>query len=149
LPNRSLTNGPGAFATSRQQPYKPPPFETKAIVGFPEPPESFSYSEINAAGIFTFGMAGAMYQQEDGSLQVYFTNPEENEPYLMCEVVDKEGKTMYKSGLLRPGEYVISLYPVRKLENAVTNIEINVYGLDPEHYYSAGTITLDNILQPY
>jgi acylphosphatase len=132
-----------------KQPYKPPPFEPEAIVGAPEPPKDFGYSEIDASGSFRFGIAGVMYQQEDGSLRVYFNNPEENKAYLMCEVADISGNTLYKSGLLRPGEYVVSLNPVKTLENVAVKIEVKIYAFDPKQYYSVGTVTLDNILQPY
>lgn len=137
------------FVALYQPSYKPPPFETNAVEGKPKPPESFGYSILKAAGSFSFGLVGVMYQQEDGSLRVYFTNPEENEAYLMCEVVSFDGNTLYKSGLLRPGEYIVSLDPVRKLDNEAVNIVIKIYALDLEHYYSIGTVTLDNILQPY
>jgi len=137
------------FAASYQPPYKPSPFEPDAVAGKPEPPENFGYSEIDAAGRFTFGLAGVMYRQEDGSLRVYFSNPEESEAYLMCEIIDPKGATLYRSGLLRPGEYVVSLYPVTKPNHEAVNIEIKVYALDPEHYYSIGMVTLDNILQLY
>jgi hypothetical protein len=137
------------FIFRYQPPYTPPPFESGAMAGIPEPPEGFGYGEIDAMGSFAFGLAGVMYQQEDGSLRLYFTNPEENEAYLMCEIVDTAGKTLYKSGLIRPGEYVISLYPVAKQENKAVNIEVKIYAFDPEFYYSLGTVTLDNILQPY
>jgi len=129
--------------------YEPPPFEQDAITGIPEVPVNFGYSELDAMGNFTFGIAGVMYQQADGSLNAYFNNPIENVVYLMCEIVSPEGKTLYKSGLLRPGEYVASLNPQSELKNEAVPIEIRIYALEPEHYYSLGTITLDNILQPY
>ena len=137
------------LALTYQKPYQPPPFEPEAVMGAPNPPESFDYGEIDAAGKFAFGIAGTLYRQEDGSLRIYFSNPETNEAYLMCEVADSGGKALYKSGLLRPGEHVVSLYPITKMKNVAVNIEVRVYALDPEHYYSMGTVTLDNILQPY
>ena len=137
------------FTVLYQPSYKPPPFESGAVSGKPEAPASFGYGEIDAAGSFAFGLAGVMYQQEDGSLRIYFSNPEENEAYLMCEVAEMSGKALYRSGLLRPGEHVVSLNPETKLDNEAINIEVKVYALDPEHYYSLGTVTLDNILQPY
>jgi acylphosphatase len=137
------------FQSSNNQQYKPPPFELSAVAGMPAPPEGFGYSEIDAMGSFTFGLAGVIYQQEDGSLRIYFANPEKNEAYMMCEVVGPDGNTLYKSGLLRPGEYVASLNPVIKLENKAVNVEVKVYALDPEQFYSIGTVTLDNVLQAY
>ena len=129
--------------------YEPPPFEPGAVLGRPEAPDSFGYGEIDAAGSFAFGLAGVMYQQEDGSLRVYFRNPEDNKAYLMCEVVGYDGETLYRSGLLRPGEHVVSLSPKTRLDNVAKSIEVKVYALDLVHYYSIGTVTLDNTLQPY
>ena len=141
--------GAVALAARYQPPYKPPQFELSAASGMPAPPEGYDYVEIDAMGSFTFGLAGVLYQQEDGSLRIYFTNLKENESYLMCEVVDTADETLYKSGLLRPDEHVVSLYPVKSLENKAINIEVKIRALDPEQFYSIGTVTLDNVLQPY
>jgi len=137
------------FTSLYKPSYKPPPFEQGAVAGMPEAPDSYGYGKIDAMGNFTFWIASVMYRQEDGSIRVYFTNPADNEEFLLCEVVDHEGNTLYKSGLLRPGEHVVSLNPVKKLENEAIKVEVKVYALDSEHFYSAGTVTLDNTLQPY
>ena len=146
----ALAAAAAAYAMLYQPSYRPPPFEPGAAAGTPAPPEGFGYGEIDAMGSFKFGLAGVMYQQEDGALRIYFTNPEENEAYLMCEVADPGGAALYRSGLLRPGEYVESLRPARKRpENEAISVEVKIYALDPEHYYSVGMVTLDNVLQPY
>ena len=137
------------FLVQYEPPYKPPAFEVGAVTGTPSPPESFGYNSVDAAGKFEFMLAGTFYQQEDASLRIYFNNPPQNEVYLMCEVTDSGGATLYKSGLLRPGEYVESLKPARRLENAATPVEVNVYAFEPDTYYSTGTVVLKNTLQPY
>ena len=136
------------FAALYEPPYIAPPFEPAAVRGVPNPPDNMRYSDINAAGRFTFWLAGTAYQQADGSLYLYLTNPEENEVYLMCRVTDKNGAELYRSGLLRPGEYVERLELLKKLENEALDIKIYIYALDPDNFYSVGTVTLDNILQP-
>ena len=138
------------FLYAYEPPYKPPPFEPEANIGAPIPPDNMGYTELDAMGRFTFGIASNIYQQEDGSLKLYLTNKGDNEIYLMCEVIDiAKERTLYRSGLLRPGEYVESLYPIRKLKNEAVMVEICVYALSPEDYVSIGTITLDNVLQPF
>jgi len=133
-----------------EPPYRPPPLEPGTLTGVPNPPANMRYGEIDAMGKFTFGIAATTYQQEDSSLAVYLTNNESNAVYLMCEIIDPLKKQiLYRSGLLRPGEHVERLYPLRPLKNEAVDIEILVYALDLESYVSVGTVTLDNILQPH
>jgi hypothetical protein len=137
------------FVIKYEPPYQPPPFELNAVQGVPNPPENMGYSDVDAMGKFIFWLASTMYQQKDRSLCLYLTNPQENEVYIMCRIVDEKDKTLYKSGLIRPGEYVERLYPIKKIKNKAVNIEVNIYAFDPENFQSVGTVTLDNILQPY
>lgn len=130
-------------------PYVPPAFDPAAVSGVPAPPENMGYGEISAQGGFSFSIAGTMYQQEDGSLALYLTNPAAGGINLMCEVANDHGEIIYKSGVLRPGEYVEKLQPLRKLPNEAMKIEVSVYAFEPETWYSRGTIALANILQPY
>ena len=137
------------FAVLYQPTYMPPHFESGAVAGFPNPPEKLKYSKFDAMDTFMFMIAGVMVRQKDGSLLVYLTNPQENYAYLMCEIVDSNDKTLYKSGLLRPGEYVANLHPIVNPDNKVADIRIHIYALEPERFISIGTVTLINTLQPY
>jgi len=137
-----------AFAISNQASFTPPPFESRAAVGVPQPPEMLRHTRIDA-GRFAFMVAGILRQQEDSSLQIYFTNPEENDVYLLCEIFGADGEMIYRSGMLRPGEYVANLSPITIPGNEAVDIRINIYALEPEGFFSAGTVTLGNILQPY
>lgn len=139
----------GYFLFFHQRSYTPPPFEPSAQAGEPSPAQSMGYGRIEADGGFAFSVAGTMYQQADASLLIYLTNHEDGDVWLMGEVVDENGTTLYKSGILRPGEYVERLFPVIGFANEAMKIELRVYGFEPETYYSLGTIFLDNILQPW
>ena len=132
-----------------EPPYKPPPLEKNAVQGVPNPAENLRYKELEAP-FFKFGIATTTYQQKDGSLQIYLANHTDNEAYIMCEVVDVENdRILYRSGLLRPGEYVKTLSPLKRIKNEAINIEIFVYALDMEDYMSIGQISIDNVLQPH
>ena len=136
------------YAVRYEAPYTPPPFESNARLGIPTPAENMRYGNLETPA-FTFGIAATAYQQKDGSLKIYLTNHENNHAYLMCEVINVETeKVLYRSGLLRPGEYVESLEPLRKIENVATPIEIFVYALELDGYLSVGQVSIDNILQP-
>jgi acylphosphatase len=139
------------FWVLREPAYSPPPFEANAAAGAPTPPDNLDYSEFEAVDKFKFKIAGTLYQQEDGSVKVYLTNPDENSLYLMCEIIGDVGSgdiTLYRSGLLQPGEYVENLEPLLGLENTAIEIKVNIYALDSESFHSMGTVTLDNVLQP-
>lgn|GEM_PF-1595531 len=134
------------FITERPA-YIPPPYEINAITGIPEPPEHLSFSEKNAFSEFNFGIVGELQQLQTGTLPVYLTNFEENNVYLMCEIMDVNGVVLYRSGLLRPGEYMPTLEPLTEpLENRIL-VEINIYALDMNGFYSMGTMTLINSLR--
>lgn len=135
---------------SHNIPYTPPEYEVSAIVGEPNPTEDFLYGGMDTAYNFRVQMATNLYQQENGSVKVFFTNVEENDVNLMCEIIDEETeKTLYKSGVVRPGEYVESLEPVEKFSNEAKDIMIKIYAFEPEDWYSAGTIEIGSVLQAW
>jgi len=129
--------------------YIPPPFEENALAGIPELEEHMQFAPVDAQGQFTFGSAGTLFYQKDSSLKLYLTNFEENDALIMAEVYDpKKKKVIYKSGLLRPGEYVESLTPLYEIENVATDVEVRVYAFSQEDYVSVGQVALSNIIQP-
>jgi len=136
------------FVVNYRPQHTPPPFEPGAVTGTPEPPERIGHVGFDA-GNFTFMIASVMYQQEDGSVGLYLTNPLGNDVYLMCEVIDQDGNTIYRSGLLRPGEYVAGLYPTARLGGEIIDVIVHIYALEPEGFFSAGTVMLGNVLQLY
>lgn len=140
-----------AFGTYRavNPPYAPPPFEPEAVAGIPSPGADMGYGKVGAEGGFSFWVAGVMYQQQDGSLELWFTNPAGSEVNLMCEIQTEDGTVVYKSGVLRPGEYVERLQPLARLAGEAVPIEMKVYAFEENTWYSKGTISLMNTLQPY
>lgn len=132
-----------------RQGYSHPEFDATAAAGVPAPADNMAYNEISAENGVRFSLAATMYQQEDGSLLVYFTNPAASQCVLMCEIKNEAGKTLYKSGAVRPGEYVERLTPLTEIENIATPITMWVYAFEPDTWYSVGEVQLSNILQPY
>ena len=135
------------FALAYRPQYTPPPFEPRAVRGIPQPAESIGHVALDAHN-FSFMIASALYQQQDGSLQIYLTNLPENEVYLMCEVIDLDGRILYRSGLLRPGEYLAGFYPQTRPANEAIAVRVHIYALEPESFFSAGTITIGGTLLP-
>ena len=134
------------FVLNHQPGYRPPPFEPGAVTGTAQPPESAQHVGLDA-GEFTFMLASIMRLQEGGAVEIYFANPPENEVYLMCEIVDFNGNTLYRSGLLRPGEYVAELPPIQMPQGEAIEVWIHIYALEPGEFFSVGTVTVGNVLR--
>ncbi len=130
--------------------YIPPEFESRALAGIPTPQENYLYRGIETDYGFLVKLASNLYQQEDGSLKVYFTNPIENEVYLMIDIVENESfKSIYRSGVIKPGEYVETLEQVIPIENELTKATIRIYAFETQHWYSEGTVEIDCEIQPW
>ena len=132
-----------------EAPFVPPEYDATAQSGVPTPPENMGYGEIRAENGFAFSLVGTMYQQEDGSLLLYLTNPEYRGCNLLCEIADADGRVIYRSGVVRPGEYVERLSPQAELLNEEMQIELKVYAFEPETWYSMGTVSLVNTLHSW
>lgn len=130
--------------------YTPPEFDENAKVGVPSPDEGFLYDTVATDFGYQFRIAANLYQQEDATVKAFFTNPAENEVYLMCEITSEEsGEVLYKSGALRPGEYVESISPCSKFANEAMNVVVKVYAFEPGTWYSAGTTSISAVLQAW
>ncbi len=129
--------------------YEPPKFEVNAFAGTPTPEESFLYDEVESGFGYKFSIASNLYQQEDRTLKVFFTNPSSNDVNLMCEVRSADDEVLYESGLIHPNEYVESLDPKGEFENRKIDVNVMIYAFEPETYCSAGTTTLKLVLQPW
>lgn len=132
-----------------KEPFSPPEFDPNVRGGLPEAAENMNYGSVTAPTGFSVGLCGTMYQQEDGTLVIDVTNPETNDVNILCEIKDGSGVTLYKSGVISPGNYVERLSPLTELIDEAVPITILVYGYEQDSWYSRGTIELDNILQPY
>ena len=95
-------------------------------------------------------MASNLYQQEDGSLKVYFTNPEANRVKLMVEIFETETEqSLYRSGVILPGEYIEKLEKNSEFSNEQKEITVKIYAFEENTWYSAGHIEISGLLQPW
>ena len=130
--------------------YVPPEFEINAMNGTPLPDEHFMYGTIETDYGFAFSMSTNLYQQEDGSVYVYFTNDDDNNVNMMCEVINEEnGKTYYKSGVITPGQYIEKLAPSMKFPNEAFAAKIMIYSFEEGTWYSAGTVEISATVQAW
>ena len=130
--------------------YEPPKFEINAYAGTPTPEESFLYDDVTSGFGYKFSIASNLYQQEDRSLKIFLTNPSANDVNIMCEIRSADDdKLLYESGLLHPGEYIESLDPAGEFDNIKYDVIVLIHAFEPETYHSAGTTTLNLVLQPW
>lgn len=128
----------------RQEAFSPPSFDPAAQTGTPKVPEDAGYGQLDAKA-FQFSAAGELIVR-DGSIDVWLTDPAENQVWLKVRVLDEQGGILGKSGLIRPGQYVraVKLDTVPRQTAAVT---LKVMAYEPETYYSAGAVSLCTVLQ--
>ncbi|MDD3219687.1 MAG: hypothetical protein PHC41_12685 [Lachnospiraceae bacterium] len=129
--------------------YTPPKFDETAVLGEPIPDAHFAYDEISVENGFSFFVAGNIYQQEDGSVYLYLTNPEGSDYILQGEILDESGEVLYSTGAIKSGSYVEKLKPLKEIENKAMKVEMRIYAFEKDTWYSRGTISLNNTLQPW
>lgn len=130
--------------------YEPPKIASEQIEGIPKPDEGFLYDNIQSEFGYTFGIAVNLYQQEDGSVYIYLFNPENSSLYMNCEIIDSDtGEVLYKSNVVESGHYIEKIEKNSKVKNMVYNVEVKVHAYEMETWYSAGTTTMEMILQQW
>ena len=121
--------------------FVPPPFESEAVVGMPNVPDGLGYSELWQEGMtYRFYVCGNVVM-DGADAVVYFTNPSVNDAWLKLRVLDKNGKILGETGLIKPGEYVENVTLCRDLEEG-TAIVLKIMGYEPETYHSVGAVSL-------
>ena len=94
-------------------------------------------------------MASNLYQQQNGDVNIYFTNPISNSVLLGCEIIDKDTKKiLYKTGYIKPGEYIESINN-NSVDNRAYDVIVKIYAYTDESFTSEGTTELSLKLQPW
>lgn len=127
-----------------QADFVPPVFDTAARSGVPEVPEGLGWQELDAQ-VFKVSICGLLVPMQD-AVDVWLTNPEENEIWLKLRILDEEGSVLGETGLVRPGEYVQSV-ALETVPKSGTAVALKLMAYEPETYHSAGTITLNTTIQ--
>ena len=126
--------------------FVPPSFDSAAVQGTPEVPDSLGYISPYQDGMaYRFSVCGNVTAEGDGRAVVYLTNPSDNEVYMKLRILDAEGNVLGETGLLRPGEYV-KYAMMDRVPGAGTEIKLKIMGYEPETYNSAGSVTLNTFM---
>lgn len=129
--------------------YRPPKHDLNAVVGIPNPEESYLYGTVETEYGYSISMAANLYRQENGEIKTYYTNPLNNSCYLRYELIDSDTKKiLHSTGFIKQGEYVEAIKD-KRIKNKKYNITVRVYAYDPDNFTSCGTTDLKLLLQPW
>jgi len=129
--------------------YTPPSHDSDAIKGVPEVEESYLYGSVKTEYGYAIQMASNLYQQQNGDVNIYFTNPVSNSVLLRCEIIDKDTeRILYSTGYINPGEYIQSVNNSR-VDNKKYDVIVKVYAYTDDSFTSEGTTELSLMLQPW
>lgn len=129
--------------------FKPPSHDDSAKKGVPEVAQDYLYGTAQTEFDYTIQMAANLFQQKNGDVKIYFTNPVSNTVLLRCEIIDKEtDKVLYNTGYINPGEYIETVNN-NSVDNKEYDVIIKVYAYTDESFTSAGTTELLLKLQPW
>ena len=121
-------------------PFTPPPFALDAQSGVPQAPENLGWSMLDAR-VYRVGICGEVRIQ-DGSADLWLTNPEDNNLWLKLRVLDEKGNVLAETGLIRPGEYLQTV-DFTQMPSPGEKIQLKIMAYEPQTYYSAGSVVLN------
>lgn len=130
--------------TTEFVPFTPPSFDENAVSGMPDVAENLGWSEVDAQAYKAY-ICGVV-NLEKGKADVWFANPENNSVWLKLRVLDSDGNILGETGLIRPGEYVQSVF-IEGTPKVGAPIGLKLMAYAPETYYSEGSVTLNTILR--
>jgi len=129
--------------------YTPPSHDKNAVSGVPSVAQEYLYGSVTTDYGYIIQMASNLYQQQNGEVNIYFTNPISNSVLLRCEIIDKDtGERLYNTGYIRPGEYITSVNN-SSVGNKKYEVIVKVYAYTDESFTSEGTTELSLMLQPW
>ena len=129
------------FAAQQQSGIVIPQFDDTVVYAeVPELGEDMAYSVLSDESLaFKIGLCGRPVIDADGRLDVYLTNPADNDTWLMLKVLSPDGKELGKTGLVKPGGYIESVTGDFEPDS---EIRLKVMAYQPDLYYSDGTVVL-------
>ena len=122
----------------------PPAFETSAVNGVPDVPDGLGWNEVDAA-IYKVSVCGNLTLKEN-TVDIWLTNPNSNAVWITLRILDTVGNILGETGLIRPGEYVISVV-LNRIPNRGIPVSLKIMAYEPETYHSVGAVLLNTVIQ--
>lgn len=137
--------GVGMLALSIARPanvVQMPSVELNAVTGIPAPPSELGWTEVKQDDMpYRLYICGVCDVSDDGSVDVWFYNPDDNQALLTLNVY-QDDDLLCETGFLKPGEYLesVQLSSVPADGSAIT---YQIVGYEPDTYYSLGNVSLN------
>jgi len=125
--------------SNSQSKFTPPEFDAAAVEGMPAPPESLHWAKADLT-LYTVYAASVLTVQ-DGSTDIYFTNPAENAVWVKLRLLDAQGAVLGETGLLKPGQYVQKI-KLEKIPADGSAVSLKIMAYEPDTYHSAGSAAM-------
>lgn len=128
------------YPSQSDQPFQPPDFDGNACRGEPQVPPELGWCELDAQ-VYRVSVCGNLIPQGN-SVDIWLTNPEENDVWLKLRVLDINGEILGETGLITPGQYIQRVF-LDFVPETDTPVILKIMAYEPETYYSAGSISLN------
>ena len=122
-----------------------PDFDPAALTGTPEVDGRYGYSSLTVAEGYVVALCGVP-ANDSRTVELFFTNPPDNQVWLRAELLDQEGVLLASTGVLRQGEYLPSLVLDRPLTARETPVTLRVVAYEPDTWRSRGNVKLNMTL---
>lgn len=125
-----------------QQPrpeFTPPPFEVNAVSGIPNVPENLGWTPLNTPN-FSASVCGHIVPMGN-TADIWLYNSEDNTVWLKLRILDESGQILGETGILKPGEYVQSVF-LAYTPDVGTPIILKLMSYTPQTYHSEGAVAL-------
>ena len=122
-----------------QELFVPPKFDPLAVAGVPDVADEMGWQELDAKA-YRVGICGVLIPKGN-NVDIWLTNPKENQVWLKVRVFNGNGDILGESGLIRPGEYLQTIN-LQMVPNSGSTVALKIMAYEPETYYSAGAVTL-------
>lgn len=131
------------MGAGRDEEFSEPPFDSMACAGTPNVGDDLGWSNVDAQA-FRVSICG-VFAPKEREVEVWLTNPSDNDVWLKVRVVDDSGSVMGETGLIRPGEYVRSV-SLDRVPPQGQRVALKVMAYQPQTYYSEGSVSLETVV---
>lgn len=135
----------GAFFHFQPAALTHPDFEAAAVAGAPQVDEKYGYSTLQVDEGYSVILCGV--PANDGqTVELYLTNPADNEVWFRAEVLDGDGNLLGSTGVLRQNTHLPTVTLEQPLTEQETPVTIHIVAYEPDTWQSRGNINLNMTL---
>lgn len=128
--------------------YVPPAFEENAEKLTDNMIEEYHIVPTETENGFSFAVSPEMKLYKNGRLTIGAANIASNEVFLQYIVSKADSdEVLFQTGVLKPGECIMDLYPENEIEIKEYKLKITVNAFEPDTWHSKGKLILNFTLE--